>query len=134
MQLLQYVYRDIPKFIYRSRGNLHVTITVSHDSMTVREAKEGLRRLVQNNFEFTESTDAQLIRRSRIMQTNPINDYLMENCLFKKGIRVFSANLYSRYLDYCRSNALNYVSHAPHDYWMWNIHVQNSPEKNILFF
>lgn len=79
-------------------------------NLIVSWAMEGLRRLVQSNFTFSEAEDAALIRRSRNMQTNPVDDFLNENCIFAKDARVFSANLYGEYRSYCRDNALDYYS------------------------
>lgn len=73
-------------------------------------AMEGLFRLVANNFTFSEASDADKVRHSRMVQVNPIEDFLEEKCSFQKGARVHAVNLYCAYHRYCQDNSLDSLS------------------------
>lgn len=73
-------------------------------------AMQGLLRLAHNNFVFKEAKDAEIIHWSRSIQMDPIDNFLIDNCTMELGTKVFSANLFSAYVLYCRENALDSFS------------------------
>jgi len=76
-------------------------------------AIQGLKRLIFNNFQFTEPDDSIEFKKQYIAELNPITGFLKEYCVVdpkNTQLKVHRKTLMAAYKKYCHDNDLNIVS------------------------
>jgi putative DNA primase/helicase len=73
-------------------------------------AVKGIKRLMNNNFVFSESDESVRYKEKYIAEQNHIDDFIMGNCLLGKQYRIHSRDIYSGYLSYCYLNCITPLS------------------------
>lgn len=69
-------------------------------------ALDELVRLKKNNFRFTEPQDSVELKAMYTIKANIIEEFIKDNCNFKKGARIHFSKLYERFNKYCVDNCL----------------------------
>ena len=67
-------------------------------------AVEGVKRLMNNNFIFSETDESYEFKRKYISEQNHIKDFIKNNCKIGNNYKVHLRELYDYYLSYCYSN------------------------------
>lgn len=67
-------------------------------------AMEGLKRLINNGFRFTETANTRQIVENYRISTNNILEFIQEKCLFEPNAEVLSTKLFEEYNNYCKQN------------------------------
>lgn len=67
-------------------------------------AMEGLRRLIKNNFRFTETVYSKKVLEEYKIKSNYILEFIHDCCVLKQDAEVVSTELYDRYKKYCKEN------------------------------
>jgi len=99
--------RSVP--LDRRDPNLRESIAYERDGI-LTWALEGLRRLINNNYIFSETdrTRAELTRYK--VESNSALMFLEECCEIKEGAECVREPLFERYRDYCTKNGLHAMS------------------------
>lgn len=72
-------------------------------------AMEGLTRLIENNYTFTECDEAQQFRKQYLKNMNNSLEFIKEQCsvdLYNNKLRIHRKDLYALYNHYCRENCV----------------------------
>ena len=91
--------------------NLRERLAVERDGI-LRWALEGLKRLMANSYQFTETdrTKAELQRYK--IESNSALSFAEECCVVKEGAECFRDELFLAYREYCNQNGLKAMSQA----------------------
>lgn len=69
-------------------------------------AVEGVKRLMNNNFAFSESEEAIKFKQKYILEQNHIKEFIKDKCILDKRCRIHSKDIYIAYLNYCDENCI----------------------------
>jgi len=73
-------------------------------SYIVSWAVEGIMRLMQNNFIFSETTESLDYKRAHLIEQNHVSDFIKSYCCFSPEYKIHQIDLYEAYLTYCNAN------------------------------
>ena len=73
-------------------------------SYIVYWAVEGLKRLMNNKFIFSECKESIVFKQKYIKEQNNTVDFVKHKCIFGKGFKIHKRVLYNEYLKYCYEN------------------------------
>ena len=73
-------------------------------------AVKGVRRLMNNNFVFSESEESVQYKKRYIIEQNNTIDFVKSKCIIAKGEKAHLKELYSAYIRYCSENCFNAYS------------------------
>ena len=79
-------------------------------SYIVAWAVEGIKRLVRNNFVFSESEESVAFKKRYIIEQNNTIDFIRSHCVFGPDCKVHLKPLYTEYLRYCSQNCFTAYS------------------------
>lgn len=69
-------------------------------------AVEGIKRLIENNFVFSECDESRTFKYKYVLEQNHIIDFIKSNCTVEKSSKVHSKVLFDAYQIYCHENCL----------------------------
>jgi putative DNA primase/helicase len=69
-------------------------------------AIEGIKRLMNNNFVFSESEESIKFKQKYILEQSHIKDFIKDNCILDNKYRIHLKDIYSAYLNYCCENCI----------------------------
>ena len=84
-------------------------------------AIEGLKRLIKNNYQFSETEHTRDEIHKYKLENNSVLSFIEENCAVEDGAESFREELFSAYKSYCRTNGLKPLSQIS-----FNRDVENS--------
>ncbi|MFZ5968234.1 MAG: DNA primase family protein [Bacillota bacterium] len=90
--------------------NMEEKILQNDRSYILSWAIEGLKRLIKNNFVFSESKESIEYKKRYIMEQNNTIDFIKSYCEFERNNKVHLKTLYDRYLRYCHENCFRAYS------------------------
>lgn len=73
-------------------------------------AIKGLKRLIKNNFIFTECQESIDFKNKYILSQNTVLDFVKSNCSLAVENKVHAKTIYDAYLRYCKENCCNALS------------------------
>ncbi|MDO0878150.1 DNA primase family protein [Anoxybacillus gonensis] len=72
-------------------------------------AVQGLKRLIKNNFVFTECEESRRFKNQYIKEVNTVLDFIETRCILDvhdSKIRIHKRDLYEAYINYCKDNCV----------------------------
>lgn len=83
---------------------------------------DGLRRLKNNNWEFSESKSMEETKLEFQKQSDPVMAFITDMCEIKEGAEISKEELYNKFKDYCDENGLFIVEQR-----LFTRHLQETP-------
>ena len=78
-------------------------------SYIVYWAVEGLKRLINNRFIFSECEESITFKQKYIKEQNNTLDFVENKCIFGEDYKIHKRVLYNEYLKYCRENCFTHL-------------------------
>ncbi|MCW3795400.1 phage/plasmid primase, P4 family [Paenibacillus sp. LS1] len=81
--------------------------------LIVQWALDGLQKLIENNFIFTECEESSQFKGRYMREISNVSEFIKDSChvdVYDLNLKVHRKKLFSSYQDYCRNNAISAIS------------------------